>query len=127
MKKKEIKKLVKYITKKFVEYRHLLDINNWQIRVDNEMTKFEGTNSMSIKLSSRGYTGVHISWGEGVGFMWKEKSLQELDRFILHELCHVLINDLSVHARDRYATEGELDYIEERLCDNLSTIIHRLL
>ena len=125
---REKKKLVKHIEKKINEYRHILNLNNWQIRLNQEITlDMRSTNTMQTTLSRAGYTNVHIDWGEGVVDMWRKKNWQALERLVLHELSHVLINDFSVNAHERYATEAELQYLEERLCDNISVIIHRLI
>lgn len=132
MTKAETKKLVRYLNEKFNEYRDIMNLNNWQIKIANQPKDLKSEDSkyavtMQATISHEGYTAVSIDWGEGAEEMWEEKSWQEFERAIIHELSHVLTADLIGAAHDRYSTEGEIQQREERLCDNISVIIHRIL
>ena len=130
--KKKIKKqptqkqFFDWVEKRMVYYRHLLNINNWQVHIEKKLKKDDDGTSMETHFTDEGYTKVTLAIYECSFERFKKKDWQDLNRSILHEMLHIVMRDFELIAWDRFTTKNQLRENRERLVENLTVIIDRM-
>ena len=123
---KEWEKLEKRLSERIVYFANLLHLTGFQYKIEDCTDDPDMGKTVTTEISLKGYNPVYIQYYQGMMYHHVNKDPEGFDRLVLHELMHVMVSELSRLARDREATYKELDFAEERLCDNLSTVIHRI-
>lgn len=72
------------------------------------------------------YTTTTIFYNQKVKDDWKECDRLEIERRIVHEMCHVLTDPLYAKAVSRWCSKDEVEDERERLTDLIATVVWRL-
>jgi hypothetical protein len=72
------------------------------------------------------YKESNIKYGESALTLWSEKKKVELERVIIHEMCHIVTDELYSKGYDRFITKTELEDARERTTDHFANMIYSL-
>lgn len=114
-----------------------LFINKWKriLRISHELDlKKDDSNETPFEIAVRfPYSSSTISFNDVAVEDWRSKfKLQGIPQCsiteysVVHEQIHILVTELDSVARQRFATEKEVDNAEETVVDRLTLIILRL-
>jgi hypothetical protein len=114
-----MQKFEKWIKEQIKHYSPILGIELQEIRIEQ---KHDET-YLSIKCTYP-YIDPTLYYSEKSFKDWK-KGLIKKDR-ILHELCHILTDQLYCKSIQRFVSKDEIEDARENLTDNMAAIIRRL-
>lgn len=120
----ENESLKEYLERKIEEYRPLFFLEGYNIKVRRtEQTDFNYTFEIDVKYP---YRAAVLLYGERAEKRFSNS--ENLDQFILHELSHILVAELSQTAQDHAPNIAEqLANQDEKLTDWIAFIVHNLL
>jgi predicted metal-dependent hydrolase len=109
---KELKKQINY-------YTNILNLNEYRITVKQVNCEYL---NISTNLP---YYDVIIGYSDSIVQDFLDK--KDISFYILHEVCHLITEDLYHRAFDRFTSESRLDYSRERTTDRIAGVINNLL
>ena len=119
------KEFEKWANGKIKKYQKILLLQHFRFDFgfDKEMKKETG---MTCEFRYP-YLDVEISYGTKAELRWKKKKLSLLENVIIHEMIHVITDELYSKATGRFLTRVEIEDARERTTDHIANIISSLV
>jgi hypothetical protein len=119
---KKQKQFEKWANEKLTEYQNILGLNNYYLY---KIEFIEGNSSKCIFRYP--YKDILIQYCKDVYSNWEKGDLQIPARILLHEMVHVITDELYSKSTDRYVSRNEIEDAREAVTDHIANIIFKTL
>jgi hypothetical protein len=123
--KKKYAEFVKYLQRKADQYKVKLHLSGFEILIAEEPDQTKDPATLSVS-SIYPYKECMIYWSTHALELYGDER-NRLDRYILHELAHMLLRDFLNVAEDRYASPKMVNDVHEATTDALANIFYELI
>lgn len=120
-KKKTEKEFVRYIKKVIERYTPVLFLEKYHVQLIKGISIQGSLFEVQFRYP---YLDFLLRWSDTAFEQWKKGD--DLNREILHEMCHVVTDPFYAKACTRYVGKVDLEDERERLTDMICNIIMRL-
>ena len=117
---------VAYVECRLREFRDILCLNHYAIRVAESAREKDGFSSFTVKMGSPQQC-LWIDWHSSDYEAWVDGQTGRVDHDLLHELVHAIVRPLAELSYERFTCAREIETAEETVVDHLTNVLHRLL
>lgn len=118
---KSMNNVEKYITDKVVQYSRILLLESFNFEIEY-VGKSDETMSCYVNYP---YKDVTLGYSDEA-IMFYKNNKSKLDQTIIHELCHVITDELYNHAVDRFTSKKNIVNVNETCVDHIANVVYRL-
>lgn len=117
---KERKEFIIWATKKYKKYEKVLKLQHFKVRI---AFKSDLGNALMQCSSRFPYMDPDIYFNDYTITKWKENK-DEVERCLVHEMCHIITDALYCKALKRFVTQDEIEDERETLTDRIALIVY---
>lgn len=117
---KERKEFIEWAEKKYKKYEKVLKLQSYKVRI---VFKNDLGNSLMQCTSRFPYKDPDVFYNNHTIEVWK-KDKNEVERCLVHEMCHILTDAFYCKSLKRFTTQDEIEDERENLTDTIALIVY---